>query len=103
MKAKKRVAPKLLFGVGINDADYVTQKWETIGYVDGKQKKKLVWVCPYYRAWANMLKRSYSKSYQEKNPTYLGCSVSEEWNRFLILRSGWKSKIGKTSNWIRIC
>jgi hypothetical protein len=73
---------RLVYGVGINDADYVTQKWETIGYVNGKQKQKLVWYCPYYRAWAHMLQRCYSIKYQEKKPTYKGCSVSEEWLRF---------------------
>jgi len=51
MKAKKVGSPKLdtqklVHGVGINDADYVTQKWETIEYVNGKQKKKLVWGVP---------------------------------------------------------
>lgn len=34
---------KLTYGVGINDADYVVMKHETIGYVDGKQKRKKVW------------------------------------------------------------
>ena len=73
---------KLVYGVGINDADYVTQKMETIGYVNGKQKMKLVWECPYYRSWKGMLMRCYSDKYQEKYPTYKGCSVSEEWLRF---------------------
>ena len=77
MKAKK-----LVYGVGINDADYVVEKRETIGYVNGVRKKKLVWVCPYYLAWKNMLKRCYSAKYQERQPTYKGCSVSEEWLRF---------------------
>ena len=74
-------AQKLVCGVGINDADYVTQKWETIE-VKGKQKQKLVWECPYYRAWNNMLKRCYSSKLQERRPTYKGCSVSEEWLTF---------------------
>lgn len=73
---------KLVFGVGINNSDYVTQKIETIGYVNGKRKQKRVWACPYYVAWKNMLKRCYSEKYQEKNPTYIGCSVSEEWLTF---------------------
>ena len=72
---------KLVQGVGISDADYVTQKWETIE-VNGVRKKKLVWVCPFYRAWKNMLVRCYSSKFQEKKPTYKGCSVSEEWLRF---------------------
>ena len=35
MRDNKFVAPKLVYGVGINDADYVVQMYETIGYVDG--------------------------------------------------------------------
>ena len=78
---------KLVFGVGINDADYVVQKFETIGYVDGKQKRKLVWICPYYRVWKNMLSRCYSIKTQDKNPTYKVCSVSEEWLTFSNFRT----------------
>ena len=70
-----------VYGVGINDADYAVYKWEYV-IVDGKKKQKIVWTCPYYRVWHSMMERSYSKSYQEKNPTYIGCSVSEEWKRF---------------------
>lgn len=81
MKAKK-----LVYGVGINDADYVVERNETIE-VNGKQKRKRVWVCPYYRAWSNMLMRCYSIKFQEKHPTYKGCSVSEEWWRFSNFRA----------------
>lgn len=82
MKANKLGTPRLVFGVGVNDADYVTQKFETIGYVNGVRKQKLVWYCPYYRTWTHMLERCYSTRYQERNPTYAGCSVSKEWLRF---------------------
>lgn len=84
-------ASKLVFGVGINDADYVTQRKETIGYVDGKQKQKLVWICPYYRTWKSMLERCYSEKYQNKNPTYKDCSVSEEWLTFSVFKC-WMEK-----------
>ena len=86
METGKLDTPKLVYGVGINDVDYVVQKWETVGYVDGVRKRKLVWVCPYYRTWKNMLKRCYSPKSQEKYPTYKGCSVSEEWLRFSNFR-----------------
>jgi hypothetical protein len=72
---------KLVYGVGINDADYVTRKWETIE-VNDKQKQKLVWICPYYSVWTHMLERCYSSKRQETHPTYKGCSVSEEWLTF---------------------
>ena len=78
---------RLVYGVGINDADYVTQRKETIGYVDGKQRQKLVWVCPYYLTWADMLKRCYSTKAQETHTTYKGCSVSEEWLSFSNFRA----------------
>ena len=80
-------ASKLLYGVGINDAGYVVTKRETIGYVEGKQKHKLVWYCPYYRTWASILQRCYSDKYQERFPTYKGCSVSDEWLTFSNFRS----------------
>jgi len=86
-KERQMKAKKLVYGVGINDADYVTQKWETISYVNGKQKQNLVWECHYYRTWCGMLMRCYSAKHQERNPTYKGCSVSEEWLRFSNFKS----------------
>lgn len=56
---------KLVHGVGINDADYAVTKWETV-IVNGKQKQKLIWFCPFHRAWGNMLQRCYSTTYQER-------------------------------------
>lgn len=32
--------------------------------------------------WYNMLMRCYCKSYQKKNPTYIGCEVCERWLNF---------------------
>lgn len=86
MKTKKLSKPRLVYGVGVNDADYVTQKMETIGYVNGKQKQKRVWTCPYYRVWESMLMRCYSAKLQERRPTYKGCSVSKEWLTFSNFR-----------------
>ena len=76
--------------VGINDADYVTQKFETI-IVDGKQKRKLIWTCPFYRTWSNMINRCYSAKYQERNKTYMGCSVTDEWLTFSNFKA-WMEK-----------
>lgn len=33
---------KLVRGVGVNDSNYAVVEWETIGYVNGKQKRKQV-------------------------------------------------------------
>ena len=82
MKTKKR-----LFGVGINDADYVVQKFETVGYVDGKRKRKQVWMYPYYLTWRDMIQRCYSAKRQERYPTYIGCAVSDEWLTFSNFKS----------------
>lgn len=82
---------KLMFGVGVNDADYVVEKKETIGYVDGKRKQKLVWFCPFFRVWKSMLARCYSAKYQERYPTYKGCTVSKEWLTFSIFKR-WMEK-----------
>ena len=77
---------KLVCGVGINDADYVTRKCEMISYADGKQKQETIWRCPYYRAWTDMLARCYSDKFQERCPTYKSCVVSEGWLTFSNFR-----------------
>lgn len=63
---------KLVFGAGINDADYVVRPT-----VNGEQV-----FCPFYRTWQEMLRRCYSAMYQEKYPTYKGCTVCDEWLTF---------------------
>ena len=37
-----------------------------------------------YRKWQGMLERCYSEKYQIKRPTYIGCSVSEDWFNFQV-------------------
>lgn len=37
-----------------------------------------------YHKWGHMLQRCYSEKYQIKKPTYVGCSVSEDWFNFQI-------------------
>ena len=73
---------KLVYGVGINDADYITNP---------KIKENGKWVhlpqCPYYQKWSDMLKRCYSKKSLEKRPTYKGCSVCDEWKYFSKFRA----------------
>jgi len=65
---------KLVYGWGINDADYrigITNK------VNGKSV--FVWRCPYYTKWVDILKRCHDPKEQARNPTYIGCTVCEEW------------------------
>lgn len=35
-----------------------------------------------YKRWNSMIRRCYSEKYQEKFPTYIGCTVCEEWYNF---------------------
>lgn len=91
MKNNKLSRPRMVYGVGINDADYIVQERETVGYTGGKQKQKLIWICPYYRTWRSMLERCYSVKCQEKRPTYKGCSVSADWLTFSNFKS-WMEK-----------
>ena len=81
---------KLSYGVGIQDANYTIKVTEYIEdyYPSGIRKQKLIWVCPYYQRWYNMLKRCYSEKFHNKHPTYKGCSVCEEWLLFSNFR-GW--------------
>lgn len=68
---------KLIRGVAVNDAAYITEY-----RIDGRRA-----ICPYYRTWRDMLERCYSKSYQERQPTYRGCSVVGEWLIFSNFRA----------------
>ena len=63
---------KLVYGVGINDADY------SVNSVIGSCQV----MCPYYDKWKGMLRRCYSKKYHNKQPTYINCTVCEEWLTF---------------------
>lgn len=71
------MSKKLLFGVGINDADYVVQPT-----VNGKQV-----ICPFYQSWKHMLERCYDAKCQAKHPTYIGCTVAPEWLSFSNFKS----------------
>lgn len=59
---------KLVFGVGINN-------FEGSCIENGKNIKS-------YNTWTKMLERSYSSKYHKKHPTYIGCSISDEWKYF---------------------
>lgn len=59
---------KLIQGVGINDAGYQVRNGKSL--------------CPYYRRWADMIKRCYSDKFKQSRPTYEGCIVCSEWLTF---------------------
>lgn len=89
---------KKIYGVGINDANYKVQIFETIGVKDdGSLIRKILWHCPYYTCWKNMLRRCYSEKFLKKNPSYLGCYTVPEWHYFMAFRvwmekQDWKGK-----------
>lgn len=73
---------RLVYGVGINDANYITEQRATEVLPDGSKIRRLLWRCPFYRVWSEMLRRCYSETWQVKHPTYVGCSTVEEWKTF---------------------
>jgi len=78
---------RLVKGVGINDADYVAEVYEEVGCVGGKRKRKLIWQCPFYRTWKDMLSRGYDDEFKIRCPTYKHVTVCPEWHLFSTFRS----------------
>lgn len=68
---------RLICGVGVNDSSYTLHRFEMVGGVN-----KRVWICPFYQTWHSMLSRCYSEYFLARKPTYIGCSVAPEWQRF---------------------
>jgi len=80
---------ELVYGVGINDADYSVYRTEKVN-----GKRKVVWHCPFYKMWSNMMRRAYDHKYKEKYPTYSDVCVAEHWHRFSNFKS-WCSHKGQ--------
>lgn len=79
---------KLVYGWGINDADYV---------VHAKLPNNRRSLCPYYMTWNTMLKRVFDPKFHAQYPTYIGTSVCDEWKYFMNFRSwvmaqDWRNK-----------
>ena len=70
---------KQLFGVGVNDASYMTKPT-----VDGVRL-----LDPAYRAWGDMLKRAYDTKFHAAYPTYSDVTVCKEWHSFSAFRAWW--------------
>tara|TARA_Y100001956_G_scaffold4944_2_gene4476 strand:- start:1688 stop:2371 length:684 start_codon:yes stop_codon:yes gene_type:complete len=77
---------KKVYGKGINDAGYVVRKYQST-QVNGKQKQRLIWFCPYYDKWKGILRRCLSEEYKSKHPTYQNCEVDSSWLLFSVFRS----------------
>jgi hypothetical protein len=70
----------LLQGVGINDRSVSAT-------LNGKMTKE-------YDLWHAMLKRCYSKPYLEKQPTYIGCSVSDTFLYYHLFYNWCQTQVG---------
>lgn len=76
---KPPIKRKLVYGWGVNDADYVVKpKSPTTG--------KGV-VCPAYNRWVGMLERAFCPKCHVRQPTYVGTTICEEWRSFMAFRA----------------
>lgn len=78
---------RVLLGIALNDSDYNVRST-----INGKA----IW-CPFYLRWTNMIGRCYSKKHHTRMPTYIGCTVCEEWLTFSNFKrwmesQDWKGK-----------
>jgi hypothetical protein len=70
----------LVCGVGINDRSCPAK-------VNGKITKE-------YTMWKSMLERCYSEKVHEKYPTYIGCSVSDNFNYYHLFHAWCQTQVG---------
>jgi hypothetical protein len=70
---------RLVFGFGVNDADYVIER-----AVNGKSVK-----CKAFETWKHIIERCHSEKSLKKWPTYIGVTVCEEWRSFMSFREWW--------------
>lgn len=93
---------KMVYGVGINDADYQVQVYDKVRLEDGTIYRRNAWCCPFYRKWRSMLERCYSEKWLERYPSYEVVKLQKSGTCSVTLRLGWRLKTGKVNNWIRI-
>lgn len=71
---------KKVAGVGINDAEYRVDVKEELPAINGKRKRKQIFLCNIYTTWKGMLGRCYGEKTQHKN--YTDVTVCDEWFYF---------------------
>ena len=71
---------QLVHGVGFNDKSYPAK-------IKGKNTKE-------YRLWSQMLQRCYNKTYHTKQPTYIGCSVSDNFKNYSYFHEWCQNQVG---------
>ncbi|AGH32233.1 HNH endonuclease [Vibrio phage 11895-B1] len=77
----------LVYGVGINDADYIVKPSELIN-----GKYVITGECPVYSTWKDLVRRCYNESFKASHPCYINTTMSEDWLRFSIFKS-WVDKV----------
>ena len=78
-----------IYGVGINDSTYPPRIHEQVN-----GKVVIVWACPIFITWKDMMKRCYSEAYHKKRPSYKDCTVCEEWWSFSNFHKWARDRIG---------
>ena len=77
----------MFYNIATNDANYKVTIREEAPKVNGKRKQKIIWKCPFYYRWCAVLDRCFNPISLTKQPTYIGCSVCEEWLIFSNFKS----------------
>lgn len=90
-KPRRKGVKGIVYG-GINDVEYQVQEQEYYVTAEGVHKRRIIWTCPAYRKWLNMMVRCYCESFLQRQPTYQGCSVDKEWLKFSNFASWCKSQ-----------
>lgn len=80
---KTKIRNTRVFGVGVNDADYVVDPSKLSG----------LGACPAYKAWSRIMQRAYSEAWAKRNPTYHAVTVHRDWHRFSAFRSWWVDNV----------
>lgn len=85
---------KLIYGVGINDAEYPISRYE----LNPEGKRVRVWTCPFYDKWTSVLERTNCDKLKAIHPTYKDCKVCEDW----LIFSNFKNWM-ETQFWKGLC
>lgn len=80
---------KLIQGVGVKDSGEFKLR-----HMGSKTKE--------YQAWSNMLARCYSKDYKERNKSYLGCYVCDDWIYFQKFARWYKDNYPADGNYYQL-
>ena len=79
------MARKLVYGVGVSEAG----KFARTVIIDGKKQDTKE-----YKLWVGMLERCYSEKLHLKRPTYIRCTVSENFKNFQWFAEWCRNQIG---------